>query len=508
MAGPCAPLPRRVTRLTDRHLANAINDLLQLGAAPALETGAIGGKEDFLPNKPAGVNGAVALKLREVVEAAALVATAAGKPAVACIGAAADCARAFIDRFAPRAFRRPLSADERTRLFALYDSEQAAEMAHAAGIRAVIEAVLQSPSFIYAAELGAPAGPGRYKLSPHEIAAELSFYLRDTVPDELLWRAAEDGRLATPAGVAAETDRLLRLPEVKANLNAMFVRLFQIDRINTVTKAADIREMTPALAKSMATESQRFIEDLLWTSGAKLSTLLTSRRSFIDPALAVIYGIKAPSATGFAAAMLPDTQRAGILTHPSIMTIEALPEESSVVHRGVFLARELLCLNPPPPAADDLAVGDMLKMQEATERGRAEKRAMQARCAGCHSFFDPLGVAFENYDTLGRYRTTIKTPAGNVPVNASVNLNIFDLTGPVANATELATRMAGSTAVKDCMARQIASYGLGQRIPEGRTCATAELTRSFEASGGDLVQLVRAVALWEAARERGPEEDL
>jgi hypothetical protein len=190
------------------------------------------------------------------------------------------------------------------------------------------------------------------------------------------------------------------------------------------------------------------------------------------------------------------------LTQASLMTLEALPAESSVVHRGVFTVRELLCLHPPPPLNDDLEAGELLKKQEPTERGRAEKRLMVGRCSACHSSFDPLGVTFEHYDTLGRYRTKIRTPAGEVPVDASWDLALYDVRGRVSNAVELSGRLASSKAVRECMSRQLASYAIGERLTDEQACTVGEMSQKFDAAGGDLVQLVRLVAGWSGLRER------
>jgi hypothetical protein len=510
IGGPTAATPggacntavsRRVTRLRDRHIANAIRDLLALEKTPEVSTGAAG-TEEFLPNKAAVMTGAVAVKLGDVVGAAAAEATATGKPAVRCTGAEADCARTFIDRFASRAFRRPVAAEEREKLLGVYRTGTSAYGGHAGGLRLVIEAVLQSPSFLYQTELGGAASGGRVRLTPFEVANKLSFFLRDSIPDDELWKAAEEGKLATAEGIGAEVDRMLKLPQVKANVSKMLSRLFQLDRMENVNKAPSIREFTPALAQAMLGETERFIDDVMWKGKPTLGELLSSRKSFIDRTLAPIYGVKAPTTSGFVETMLPATERAGILTQASLLTIEATPDDSSVVHRGVFLVREMLCFHPPPPSADDIAQGEALAKVEPTERGRAEKRMSIPRCQGCHAFFDPLGVAFENYDTLGRWRTRIKTPTGDVPVDASWTFDLEDIKGRVANGLELSKKLAESATVRSCMVRQFASYALGQRLGDEEMCTVQKALSAFESSGGDLLQLIKAVAAWDGLRER------
>jgi hypothetical protein len=499
---PCEPvLPRRVTRLSDRHLGNAIKDLLALGEAPKLDTTS-GAAEAFLANKASSVNGAVSLKLRDTTEDLSGKATTAGRPAIGCTGDERACARTFIDSFAARAFRRPIATDERDRLMMVYESGRTNYGAHAGGIRLVMEAVLQAPSFLYQTELGTDAGGGRHRLTGFELAAKISFFLTDTLPDQGLWNAAREGRLDTDEGVAAEVDRLLSTQPVKDHIARTFMRLFQVDRIFGISKAPSIKEFTPALAQSMYSETAKFMNETLWNGEGTLPALLTSRKTVVDAAVAGIYKLQHPGGQAWVPVTLPGDQRAGILTQPSVLTVEATPEDSSVVHRGVFVVREMLCFHPPPPAATDLVAGDEINKSEPTERARSEKRMSIARCSGCHGFFDPLGVNFEHYDTLGRYRTEIATPEGAVPVDAAWEANMYDVKGNINDAVDLSQKLAASRAAHECMSRQFASYAIGQRLTEGQACAVGDVTKGFFESGGDFAQLMRDVALWPGLRHR------
>jgi hypothetical protein len=499
-AQACEPLPARVARLQDRQLANTMRDLLELDAAPELRTSS-SSREAFIPNAAAAVSGAVALELRDVAEAVAAEATASGKPAVACSGDERACAEAFIDRFATRAFHAPIDDEAREQLLGLYDIGLETYGGHAGGIRVVIEGVLQAPSFLYVRELGGEgAAEQTVQLSGYELATKLALFLLDGAPDDALWAAAESGALATDAGLRAEVDRLLGEPNVQRNVSAMFRRLFQLDRIREISKAESVSEFSPELVEAMYGETERFIDELIWRGDGTLSALLTSRSSFLDARMAEHYGVEHPGGDEIVETELE--HRAGILTQPSLMTIEALPDQSSVVHRGVFLARELLCFHPPAPMASDLMQGQAFKEQEPTERGRAGLRAMNTRCRGCHGFFDPLGLAFEHYDTLGRYRTEIDTPDGPVPVDATSMPAIHDIEGEIDGALELSELLAESSAVRACVARQLASYALGSRIDDGQACTVDAIVEQFEASGGDLQALIVAVARWDGLRVR------
>lgn len=500
-AAPCTPtLPKRTTRLSDRHLANAIRDLLTLPTAPAFQSTS-GSREAFIPNKAASLDGAVFGKLQTVAEDAAAKATVAGSAAVACTGDSAGCARTFLNKFAARAFRHPLSAPESDKLMAIYLAGSGNGGGHAGGIRLVIEAVLQSPSFVYQTEIGDGASKTG-KLSSFELAAKLSFFLRDSLPDDELWEAARNGGLDTPDGVKKQVDRLMATAVVKANVSSIMQRLFHLDRMLEVNKDASFKEFSPELVQSMYGEATRFIDSVASSPDGTVETLLTSRKTTIDARLAAIYGLPAPAPNALKEVELPATERAGFLTQAAFNTLESTPDESSVVHRGVFLVRELLCFFPPPPGADDLARGEELKKITYTERERAEKRALVPRCASCHAYFDPLGVNFEHYDTLGRYRKAIKTVKGDVAVDSSWDAAVYDVRGKIPDAVELSKRLAKSGAVRECLSRQFASYALGRRLAEEDTCSVAKVNEAFTKANGNFTELVRAVATWPALADR------
>jgi Protein of unknown function (DUF1592)/Protein of unknown function (DUF1588)/Protein of unknown function (DUF1595)/Protein of unknown function (DUF1585) len=499
---PCNPvLPRRVTRLSDRHIANALKSLFGLSVRPDFKT-ASGTLEDFLPNKAAALGGAVATKLKTTVEKLALEATTTGGRFVSCAGDEKECARKFIDDFAAQAFRHPIMADERDQLLRVYDRTKTELGTHTQGIRYVMEAVLQSPSFVYQTELGAVSDTGRFVLSAHELAAKISFYLTDTLPDPVLRMAAASGVLDNDAGIRAEVQRLIALPETRTNIENMFRRLFRTERIFDINKAPEVTAFTLPLKTALQEETNRFIADVLWKRDATLTSLLTSRSTFVNPLLAAHYGVPHPGGEVFVAAELPADRRSGILTRGGLMATEALPAESSVVHRGVFTVREMMCFFPPPPDSDALAAAEALFKGTNTERERAIKRANVSRCAGCHAFFDPYGINYEHYDTLGKYRDTIETPAGPVAVDAAWDGDLYDVRGPIANAVALSERLSQSAAVRECMARQFGSYALGQHLDDEQACTVSAFGKQLAADGGNLLDLVANVATWPGLRYR------
>jgi hypothetical protein len=479
---PCEPvLPRRVTRLSDQHLSHAVADLLAV-EPPAIETGSLG-QNAFLPGKAASVNGSVAVKLREVAEQAAR--------ELSCTGD--SCGSTFLDRFAARAFRRKLTSEERADLLAVYDAGKEIEGNEQGGASLVVEAVLQSPSFVYLTELGSKGNDGLYRLNGYELASKLALFLTDSLPDDALWAAAESGKLDTDAGLSAEVERLLALPAVRSNLSAAFNRFFDLESVPSMQKSSSLAGYSADLMPALYDEATWFVDDVLWKKSGTLRELLTSRHAKVNATSAKLYGVEPGEVT------LPEDERAGILTRAGLMAVKSHDDDTSIVHRGLTVARGLLCANPPPPDPAAVALDDELRKTLFTERGRAEAR-MEMACKGCHKVFDPLGITFEMYGPLGELRSTIYTKMGTVPVDSSFELDVADLDGPVADAVELSELLADSRAARECMTQQVAAYAFGERL--GEACTVGELAARFENSQGDLRALLKDVATWPALRTR------
>jgi hypothetical protein len=390
----------------------------------------------------------------------------------------ADCVTAFAAPFAARAFRRPLEAEERQRLEAIVTAAAATSAERAAKL--LVEAVLQAPSFVYRPELGRPAGPGVHELAPHELAAALSFFLQDALPDAELARAA-DGSLMEPGGVERQVDRLLGLERTQEALATGWLRWSGLAAgVNADLPPETFPEYTEPLRASMASETRRFLEGLV-ARGGTLRDLLTATRSPVDGALARLYGVSAP-AQPFAEVSLPATQRAGLLTQASV--IASLSSGSLVVHRGLFVKRQLLCGQiPNPPAAVDQAA----PMSEAlTERAQAEQRAQDPTCSTCHRTFDPLGLAFEQYDALGR----LAEPTAD----ATAELVGTDVDGPIDGAVDLARRLADSRVVRECLVDQMITYALGRHLQADDSCERDRIVAEVTAKDGELVAIARAIA--------------
>lgn len=356
-------------------------------------------------------------------------ATLKGKTAVT-LGCASTtdvaCVRTGLQKLAHRAWKRPVEAAELDQLMALHALGMTAvpDDGGETAVMAAMQAVLTSPSTFYRTEFAAPVSATARVLTAHERAGALAALLLDSIPDEPLLAAADDGSLLNDATLKQQIDRLLLLPRVREHVTGTVLSSFHVPRVFTTPKDAKLYpDYTAELQKSMFEETRRFVEDVLWTRSAPISELMTSRRSFIDAPLAKLYGLPAPK-TPFEPTMMPP-ERAGILTHASVMTVLSRPDKTSVVARGLFVRGNVLCLSkiPGPPTSVAAQVAAQLTA-DATQKDLAMYRATTAPCMTCHAQFDRFGLLLESFDPIGRLRPAASEPVdftGLEPLNGVVN---------------------------------------------------------------------------------------
>ena len=502
LAGACAGPPEaiedryppvRLRLLTDAQHANAIRDLVGDVELPEVRTPGVAVDQFVHEAALFEIRGPLLSQYHAAARVAAAQAVDQLDQLVSCAPATADaeCARAFIDRFAARAFRRPLDGFDRGRLFELY--QLGAEDGFAGGIELVVEAVLASPDFLYRKELGFPGGDSAVvELTPHEIAAQLSFLFLDSIPDEPLWAAAVDGSLARPEVIAEQVDRLLEIPRVRRHVEEVVLTWLGLPRARLAISG--VAGLTPELRASMVAETEAFVADTLWRRDGSLETLLTSSRSFIDARLASHYGIEGVTSSELVAVDLDPDQRAGVLTHAGMLAMLGAGKRRSIVHRGLFVNRLLVCHPEPPPPAIELLEEAREKdgIDDLEERELVDYRAAHPECAGCHQRIDPLGVALEHYDVLGRWRPEAR---------ASATITLGDRSIEVTGAVALARQLAESDAVAACVAEQFTQHAFGGSLLEAPLFHRF-LLRRFFAADLDLVELLQAMAVSAALRKR------
>jgi hypothetical protein len=420
----------------------------------------------------------------------------------------AACARAFVTGFGRRAFRRPLTAEEVSTYEALFQggrNDGDSEAAFATGARLVLQAMLQSPHFLYLMEARtqplSPAGQAApvAPVPPFALAARLSFFLWNSTPDGTLLAAAQAGRLATRADVAAQVKRMLADRRFGDTVSSFHLQWLDLTELGSVEKRTKIYPLfTHELRGQMREETVRFVDHVVRDGDGRLDTLLGAPYSIVGGKLYELYGLgkREGADAGWKQVDLSAAHRAGLLTQASVMTAHAHWDKSSLVLRGKLIREKLFCTVLPPPPPD---VNNTLPQADpkVSTRERFEDHRLDIGCAKCHKLIDPLGIPFENYDGIGAWRTT----DGPAPVDPTSEIEgTAASNGPVKDALELSRKLAGSNEVRDCVALQWFRYAIGRDEQPADDASLAQARRAFRESGYKLPALVGAIALTDSFR--------
>jgi hypothetical protein len=255
----------------------------------------------------------------------------------------------------------------------------------------------------------------------------------------------------------------------------------------TAKDTAAFPGFTPALRAALVAESLALTDDLFWKGDAKLASFLLAGHGFLDAALARFHRVDGTFGSAPRRAELPG-ERAGVLTLASVMAAHAGALSSSPVLRGRFVRERLLCSPPPPPPGDvDTAIPP--PDPKLTTRQRFERHRTDPACAGCHQLLDPIGLAFESFDAVGRWRAD----ENGLRIDASGEVFGTDVAGPFVGPRALGARLGASRQSSDCVATNWFRYALGRIETDGDTCALRALQSAFAASGGDMRVLVEAL---------------
>jgi hypothetical protein len=419
---------------------------------------------------------------------------------VPCDPATADpatCGAQFVDSFGLKAFRRPLLAEERALMLALFNAGLA-DGGFADGIERVVTATLQSPQLLYHLELGAPpaGSPEVVALDQFMLGSRLAYFLWDSTPDDELLRAAGAGELSSPEALSAQAQRLLSDPRAAETIASFHHQWLGTDHLNGLEKDAEAYpEFSPELRDAMSQETARFTDYVIRSGDGRLDTLFAAPFSFLDPPLAELYGVELPQGHDpLLPVQLDPTQRSGLLTHAGVLAVHSHANQGSPIRRGKMVRENLFCqpLAPPPPDAD---VTPPELDPNASTRERFEQHRADPQCAGCHSLIDPLGFAFENYDGIGAFRAM---EAGK-PIDASGEVRGTDVDGTFVGVAALSQKLATSPQVRACVAQHWFNYALGRTKNDADTCSMNALTDAFAASN-NIRDLLLALVTTDAFR--------
>lgn len=386
---------------------------------------------------------------------------------VPCEADAEGCASEFIETFGTRAFRRPLAAAESARFRALFelagsmsDSEGSA---FEQGVALVVEAMLQSPQFLYRAEIShGSVSEGRAALDDWEIASRLSYFIYDSMPDEALFERAREGKLHTPDQVGAEVARMLDDPRAAAKLSSFHEQVWQVGRY---AKISPDREAFPGLPDDLVdrlrASQQRFVEAVV-EDGGGLREFLTAPYAFVDSELAPVYGTDVDG-DDLERVEFEDGERKGFLMQAGFLASNAYARKTDPIHRGVFILRDVLCRAIPDPPAD-AAQTPLPETDEPIETTREEITLLtgQLYCPACHSQINEPGFSFEGFDAVGRPRER----ENGVQVDTSGSITLDGEEIEFSGAGELVEALAASDEAQRCYNSRWLEFAYGRELTE------------------------------------------
>jgi len=408
----------------------------------------------------------------------------------------AECAGQFIRTLGRRVYRRPLTQAEETRLTGIVLQASAALGGFDKGIEYGVAALLQSPSFLYRPQIGEadPQNAGKKRYTSLEMASRLSFFLWNSIPDEELLGAAEKGQLTDDVALSAQIDRMLESPRAKDGLRAFVTDWLRLKELDSLSKDPMIYTyFSPEVGPAAREETLRGFEYLVFDQNGDFRDILLTRHTFVNPKLASMYAIEAPTDEGFGEVDLPeDSARAGLLGQASILALYAHPTSTSSTLRGKFIREQLLCdVIPPPPVNVNTGLPDP-SPDARTLRERMAVHMTDPTCKSCHILMDPLGLGLENFDSIGRYRQ--KEAGATIDPSGDLDGVTFK------DARSLALAIHDSDKLAPCFVRKLYGYATSFKVTVDDSPTIKTLTWDFRSSGHRVKALLHGIAMSPAFR--------
>ena len=411
--------------------------------------------------------------------------------------------QACLKRFAERAWRRPVSDSELERFVKFIAAEQEAGAAFPVAYKSAIASMLVSRSF-FNLEEGSP-DEDRVKLNDFELASRLSYFLWSSMPDEQLFAAARSGKLQTADGLAGEVDRMLTDPKINRFLDSFPQQWLQLHRVGMFQPDPNLYpQYDPWLEESMLLETTAYFAEM-FNKNLPLREAVDSNWTMLNSRLAIHYGMPAPEQAKLARVELdPMTQRGGILTQASILSLTSDGTRHRPVHRGAWLSEAILARTPapPPPNVDPLepVASDQPK---TTIRSQLEAHRTNRTCASCHAKIDPLGLAFDNFDAIGRWRDVELVEGGigdNPPIDASGTLPDGKFFAGPAEFKKLLAQ--NDDRLAQAFVEQLATYGFRRVMTVDDAQQLHAIVASAKPDDYRLRTLIRGLVMSELFRKR------
>lgn len=399
------------------------------------------------------------------------------------------CARSFLAHYGRLLFRRPLTPIELEAQVALAGRIAERSSDFYTGLGEATTALLTSPNFLFRIERSAPQSPAR--VDDLAVASRLSFLLWNAPPDTELLAAAERGDLALRAGLQNQVERLVASPRLADGIRAFFDDMLQLQRLPGLTKdTARFPYYGPRLAAEAREQTLRTLTDLLIARDGDYRDVFTTRDTVMTPSLAKLYDVPSISGARWTPYRFPSgSARAGVLSQASFLAMFSHPAVSSPTKRGVALNEIFLCRpTPQPPGNVDFsAISAIGQSRRKTMRLRLQQHVEDATCRGCHSQFDPAGVALEQFDAIGRFRE--REDGEVIDVRSSFGGK------SVEGAAGLGRVLHDDPRTAACLVRNLFATGTGSVDAPGDPARIERLTRQFAATGYRLPAFLKALAL-------------
>ncbi|HEY4311827.1 MAG TPA: DUF1592 domain-containing protein [Pirellulales bacterium] len=412
------------------------------------------------------------------------------------------CAEEILTRFATRAYRRPVAAEEVDRLMELVRLARDSGDSFERAIRLAVQAALVSPHFLFRVELDADSGGDVpvQKIDNHQLASRLSYFLWSSMPDEELFRLAEQGALGQDEVLAAQVRRMIADPRSQAMVENFAGQWLQIRNLSIASPDRKrFKGFDEFLRTAMRKETELFFASIM-REDRSIVELIDADYTFVNERLAEHYGIKGVSGDEFQRVKLTDRRRGGVLTQASVLMVTSNPTRTSPVKRGKWIMEQILG-TPPPPPPPGVQELEQVKL-EGTLRQKMEQHRANSSCAVCHARMDPLGFAFENFDAIGAWRDRDDEheidPSGILPGGQKF-----------AGAAELRVLLAARPELfARSLVRKMLTYALGRGLEAYDTQTVAEIAERLKSQDYKFSALVLEIVRsepFQMRRARGAE---
>jgi hypothetical protein len=402
-----------------------------------------------------------------------------------------SCARQILSTLATKAYRRPVRDDDVVDLMRFYD-EAAARQGFEVGVRVGLQAILVSPEFLFRLERRPPGAPsdGSYRLSDVDLASRLSFFLWAAAPDQELLDVAAGGRLSDSSVLEGQVERMLADPRAQTlatRFAHQWLRLQDVGRVWPIPFYYP--DFSGQVAQAMVRETELLFQHLI-EEDRSLLELYSADYTFLNERLARHYGIEGVAGDEFRMVKYPNDQRRGILGHGSMLLLTSMSARTSPVLRGKWVMEVVMGTPPPPPppnVPDFEASPAAAEGRRLTTRERMEIHRANPTCNACHRFMDPIGLALDNFDVTGRWRTR----ENMAPLDTRGDF--YDGT-PITRPSELTSvLLKRPIPLVRSFTEQLLAYAIGRPVGYFDQPTIRAITRTAEPDGYKVTSLIMAV---------------